>query len=52
MMHKDSLLLASLHVDVLFKGVEVEQGENLVASVVCPIGGKHLFLDGTGISGR
>ena len=36
--------------DVLLEGVEVEQGQDLIPSVVGPVGSEDLLLDGTSIS--
>jgi len=47
--HKWDGLLASLHVNILLKGVEVEQGQDLIPGVVGPVWGKHLLLDWTSI---
>jgi hypothetical protein len=37
-------------VDVLLEGVEVEQGQDLVPSVVGPVGGEDLLFDRASIS--
>ncbi len=36
--------------DVLLEGVEVEQGQDLVPSVVGPVGGEDLLFDRASIS--
>ncbi len=43
------LELAGLHVYVLLERVEVEQGEDLVAGVVGPVGGEDLLLHRAGV---
>ncbi len=42
--------LAGLHVNVLLERVQVEQGQDLIPSVVGPIRSENLFLNGTSIA--
>lgn len=48
--HLLKLVGALLPVHVLFKGIQVEEGQDLTAGVVGPKRSHHLVLDGTGIS--
>jgi hypothetical protein len=42
-------LLAGFHVNVLLKGIEIEQSQDLISSIVGPIRSKDLFFDWTSV---